>query len=61
MALHQNDLDVPKRGLVLNFRLNEIPIGEPGSPVLAWGLCVVALASAILSFSGLRWGMDWFG
>lgn len=56
MALHQNDLDEPKRGLVLNFRLNEIPIGEPGSPVLAWGLCIIALASAVLAFLELRFG-----
>jgi hypothetical protein len=39
---------------VLNPREATIPIGVPGAPVLAWGLCVGALSSAALTFLAIR-------
>ena len=36
--------------LVINPRENAFPIGKPGSPVLAWGLCILAVASSVTTF-----------
>ena len=61
MSLHQKDLDETKSAIIVHLHLNKIPIGEPGAPVIAWGLCIIALVSAVLAFLELRfgWALAW--
>jgi hypothetical protein len=47
-----------KTGIVLSFHMGErkpdIPIGKPGAPLLAWGLCIIAALSAVSAYLALR-------
>jgi hypothetical protein len=50
-----------KTGIVLSFHMGErkpdIPIGKPGAPFIAWGLCFLAALSALSTYLALR-GME---
>jgi hypothetical protein len=47
-----------KTGIVLSFHMGErkpdIPIGKPGAPLIAWGLCIIAALSAASTYLALR-------
>ena len=48
----------PENGrIILSFRMEQpIPIKEPGSPLVAWGLCLMALVSAVSTlFAIMKW------